>query len=84
MVPPDTQGVMMTLQTDLQEAILYTYLHVRDDAGHGFVWTYPAPARAAEASGRLDAVLAAVTAVASGFDTADLQEARALLEELGH
>src|SRR5919106_827889 len=48
---------------DLQEAILYTYPHVRDDAGRGLVWTHAAPSGAAEAPGRLDAVLAAVTAL---------------------
>ena len=48
---------------DLQEAILYTYPHVQDDAGRGLVWTHAAPARAAEAPARLDAVLAAVTAL---------------------
>ena len=49
--------------SDLQEAILYTYPHVQDDAGRGLVWTHAAPARAAEAPARLDAVLAAVTAL---------------------
>jgi class 3 adenylate cyclase/predicted ATPase len=48
---------------DLQEAILYTYPQVRDDADSGLLWTHAAPARAAEAPGRLDAVLAAVIAL---------------------
>jgi class 3 adenylate cyclase/predicted ATPase len=47
---------------DLQEAILYTCPHVQDDAGRGLVWTHVTPARA-EAPARLDAVLAAVTAL---------------------
>src|SRR4029077_20659233 len=48
---------------DLQDAILYTYPQVRNDAGRGLVWTHAAPAVAAEATGRFDAVLAAVTAL---------------------
>ena len=48
---------------DLQDAILYTYPQVRNDAGRGLVWTPAAPALAAEAAGRFDAVLAAVTAL---------------------
>ena len=48
---------------DLQDAILYTYPQVRNDAGRGLVWTPAAPAVAAEAAGRFDAVLAAVTAL---------------------
>jgi class 3 adenylate cyclase/predicted ATPase len=48
---------------DLQEAILYTYPHVQDDAGRGLVWTHAAPASAVEVPARLDAVLAAVTAL---------------------
>ncbi|HEY5867750.1 MAG TPA: adenylate/guanylate cyclase domain-containing protein, partial [Candidatus Tectomicrobia bacterium] len=48
---------------DLQDAILYTYPQVRNDAGRGLVWTPAAPALAAEAAGRFDAVLVAVTAL---------------------
>src|SRR5689334_10004145 len=48
---------------DLQDAILYTYPQVRNDAGRGLVWTHAAPTVAAEATGRFDAVLAAVTAL---------------------
>jgi class 3 adenylate cyclase/predicted ATPase len=48
---------------DLQEAILYAYPQVRDDAGRGLLWTHAAPAKLAEIPGRLDAVLAAVTAL---------------------
>ena len=48
---------------DLQDAILYTYPQVSHDAGRGLVWTPAAPAVAAEATGRFDAVLAAVTAL---------------------
>ena len=48
---------------DLQDAILYTYPQVSNDAGRGLVWTPAAPAVAAEAAGRFDAVLAAVTAL---------------------
>jgi hypothetical protein len=47
---------------DLQDAILYAYPQVSHDAGRGLVWT-PAPAVVAEAAGRFDAVLAAVTAL---------------------
>jgi hypothetical protein len=94
-VPPDTQGVVMTFKEalaqvitwlqqdqrvsyralkrqfalddaaleDLQEALLYMYPQVRNDAGRGLVWTPAAPAVAAEATARFDAVLAAVTAL---------------------
>ena len=48
---------------DLQDAILYMYPQVRNDAGRGLVWTPAALAIAAEAAGRFDAVLAAVTAL---------------------
>ena len=48
---------------DLQDAILYTYPQVSNDAGRGLVWTPAAPAVAAEEAGRFDAVLAAVTAL---------------------
>src|SRR5215471_18101046 len=48
---------------DLQDAILYAYPQVSNDAGRGLVWTPAAPAVAAEAAGRFDAVLAAVTAL---------------------
>ena len=48
---------------DLQDAILYTYPQVSHDAGRGLVWMPAAPAVAAEAAGRFDAVLAAVTAL---------------------
>src|SRR4029453_6557415 len=48
---------------DLQDAILYAYPQVRHDAGRGLVWTPAAPAVVAEAAGRFDAVLAAVTAL---------------------
>src|SRR4029450_1293377 len=48
---------------DLQDAILYTYPQVSHDAGRGLVWTPAAPVVAAEAAGRFDAVLAAVTAL---------------------
>jgi len=48
---------------DLQDAILYTYPQVSHDAGRGLVWTPAAPTVAAEAAGRFDAVLAAVTAL---------------------
>src|SRR5215813_152598 len=48
---------------DLQDAILYTYPQVSHDAGRGLVWTPAAPAVVAEAAGRFDAVLAAVTAL---------------------
>src|SRR5262245_14809790 len=47
----------------LKEAILYTSPQVHDDAGRGLVWTPTPPAVAAEAAGRFDAVLAAVTAL---------------------
>src|SRR5262249_32676932 len=46
-----------------QDAVLYTYPQVSNDAGRGLVWTPAAPAVAAEATGRFDAVLAAVTAL---------------------
>src|SRR5215831_1637193 len=48
---------------ELQDAVLYTYPQVSNDAGRGLVWTPAAPAVAAEATGRFDAVLAAVTAL---------------------
>jgi len=48
---------------DLQDAILYTYPQVSHDVGHGLGWTPAAPAVTAEAAGRFDAVLAAVTAL---------------------
>src|SRR4029453_17411308 len=48
---------------DLQDAILYAYPQVSIDAGCGLVWTPAAPAVVAEAAGRFDAVLAAVTAL---------------------
>jgi hypothetical protein len=48
---------------DLQDALLYTYPQVSHDAGRGLVWTPAVPAVAAEAAGRFDAVLAAVTAL---------------------
>src|SRR5262245_25971997 len=48
---------------DLQDAILYAYPQVSDDAGRGLVWTPAAPAVVAEAAGRFDAVLIAVTAL---------------------
>jgi predicted ATPase/class 3 adenylate cyclase len=48
---------------DLQDAILYAYPQVRNEAGRGLVWTPAALAVAAEAAGRFDAVLAAVTAL---------------------
>ena len=48
---------------DLQDAILYTYPQVRNDAGRGLVWMPVALDLAAEAAGRFDAVLAAVTAL---------------------
>ena len=47
----------------LKDAILYTYPQVHNDAGRGLVWTHTPPALAAEAAGRFDAVLAAVTAL---------------------
>jgi class 3 adenylate cyclase/predicted ATPase len=47
----------------LKGALLYTYPQVSNDAGHGLVWTPAAPAVTAEAAGRFDAVLAAVTAL---------------------
>ena len=48
---------------DLQDAILYTYPQVSNDAGRGLVWTPAPPAVAAEETGRFDAVLTAVTAL---------------------
>ena len=48
---------------DLQDAILYAYPQVSNDAGRGLVWTPAAPAVVTEAAGRFDAVLAAVTAL---------------------
>src|SRR5438105_1772753 len=48
---------------DLQDAILYAYPQVGHEADRGLVWTPAAPAVAAEAAGRFDAVLAAVTAL---------------------
>ena len=48
---------------DLQDAILYTYPQVSHDAGRGLIWTPVPPVVAAEAAGRFDAVLAAVTAL---------------------
>src|SRR5262245_3248221 len=48
---------------DLQDAILYAYPQVSNDAGRGLVWTPAAPAVMAEVAGRFDAVLAAVTAL---------------------
>ena len=47
----------------LKDAILYTSPQVHNDAGRGLVWTHTPPAVAAEAAGRFDAVLAAVTAL---------------------
>src|SRR5262249_32983443 len=47
----------------LKDAILYTSPQVHNDAGRGLVWTHTPPAIAAEAAGRFDAVLAAVTAL---------------------
>jgi hypothetical protein len=47
----------------LKDAILYTSPQVHNDAGRGLFWTPTPPAVAAEAAGRLDAVLAAVTAL---------------------
>ena len=47
----------------LRDELLYTYPQVRNDAGHGLVWVPAPPAIAAEATGRFDAVLAAVTAL---------------------
>ena len=47
----------------LKDAILYTSPQVHSDAGRGLVWTHTPPAVAAEAAGRFDAVLAAVTAL---------------------
>src|SRR5438094_136446 len=44
-------------------AILYAHPEASHDAGRGLVWTTAAPAVAAEAAGRFDAVLAAVTAL---------------------
>jgi hypothetical protein len=49
--------------SDLKAALLYTHAEVRDDAGRGLIWTPVAPIVAAEAAGRFDAVLAAVTAL---------------------
>jgi hypothetical protein len=48
---------------DLQDAILYAYPQVSIDADCGLVWTPAAPEVMAEAAGRFDAVLAAVTAL---------------------
>jgi hypothetical protein len=48
---------------DLKAALLYAHSEVRDDAGHGLVWTPAAPVVAAEAAGRFDAVVVAVTAL---------------------
>src|SRR5262249_54394447 len=48
---------------DLQDAILYAYPQVSNDGGRGRVWTPAAPGVVAEAGGRFDAVLAAVTAL---------------------
>jgi class 3 adenylate cyclase len=48
---------------DLKAELLYAHPEVRDDAGRGLVWTPAAPVVAAEAAGRFDAVLAAVTAL---------------------
>jgi hypothetical protein len=47
----------------LKDALLYMSPQVHDDAGRGLVWTHTPPAVAAEAAGRFDAVLAAVTAL---------------------
>ena len=49
--------------TDVQDAILYTYPQVSKDEGCGLIWTPATPAVVAEATGRFDAVLAAVTAL---------------------
>jgi class 3 adenylate cyclase len=48
---------------DLKAELLYAHPEVCDDAGCGLVWTPAAPVVAAEATGRFDAVLAAVTAL---------------------
>jgi class 3 adenylate cyclase len=48
---------------DLKAALLYTHSEVRDEAGRGLIWTPAAPIVAAAAAGRVDAVLAAVTAL---------------------
>src|SRR5215831_19267806 len=47
----------------LKDAILYTSPQVHNDAGRGLVWTPTPPALTVEATGRFDAVLAAVTAL---------------------
>src|SRR5215813_12192547 len=47
----------------LKDALLYMSPQVHNDAGRGLVWTHTPPAIAAEAAGRFDAVLAAVTAL---------------------
>jgi hypothetical protein len=47
----------------LTDAILYTSPQVHNEAGRGLVLTYTPPVVAAEADGRFDAVLAAVTAL---------------------
>src|SRR5437879_2617093 len=48
---------------DLKTELLYAHPEVRDEAGCGLVWTPAAPIVAAAATGRFDAVLAAVTAL---------------------